>query len=108
MESEDCVTGGWVGDIVVCVMSGVRIGVTGIGVVLVTAGRSVTVNVAEAITSRVTTRNLHEVLVCPECGRIHVKGPGVVPAVPGTTFTVPLDPENPLPCTFCVGLNEEE
>ena len=30
------------------------------------------------------------------------------PFVPGSTFTVPADPENSALCTFCVGLKEDE
>ena len=30
------------------------------------------------------------------------------PFVPGSTFTVPLDPENSPLCAFCVGLKEDE
>lgn len=108
MESGDCVTGGRVGGIVVCVAFGGVVAGVEIGDVTVTAGRSVTENVAEAITSRVTPETLTMYSSALKVDVSTSKDHMLYPPVPGITFTVPLDPENPLPCTFCVGLNEDE
>ena len=110
VESGDCVTGGRAGGVVAGVAFRGMAVVAGRDGVVVTAGmfRSVTINVAEAVTSIVT----------PETFTIYSSGLNVevstkkdhvlYPFVPGMTVTVPLDPENPLPCTFCVGPKEDE
>jgi hypothetical protein len=93
------VIGDAVWSIVVCVVTvGIGVGING----------SRILNVVDPVTS----------IVVPDTFTIYSSGLNVdvstskdhrlKPFVPDSTLTVPADPENSDPCTFCVGLNDDE
>ena len=82
--------------------------VAGAGVFCVAGSFSTIVNVVDPVTS----------IVIPETFTRYSSGLNVdasiaddqrlYPSVPGKTVIVPVEPEKPFPCTFCVGLNDDE
>ena len=82
--------------------------VAGAGVFYVAGRFSTIVNVVDPVTSTVIPETFTRYSSGLNVEASIANDQRLYPSAPGITFIVPVEPEKPFSCTFCVGLNDDE